>query len=764
MDVFKRYLIGLAFILPVFNSFAQDKPIGYWQSHMPYNSAVGIATDGMNMFTICKQSFYTIQTKDGTEMPTYSKVEGMSDVGMQYEAYDAATSTVVLAYTNSNIDLFKDNTFYNIPDLKNKVVSGSKTINHIYTENGFAYLSTDIGIIVIDLGKREIDETYVFYQHNQVVPVKAFVAFGTYYYAATPNGLFRADKNNPELQNFAVWQMMDSTHNLNFLAAAANHLFAGNNKTVFTLDDDTLRLVHSTTTTINHIDAGLDGLWITEYVDTLGRGPIRKMDGNFHFTDSVESIGKAWQVVQSADSVVWVADEIFGLQRRGTDLLLHPYYPQGPNAATCSDIYAYNREIYVTHGGYNDLWLPNNNTAGFSGLKNDKWTVYAADPATHWSIAHDFISVLKNQSDGTIYAGSFQEGLLIIHPDGSSELINSTLFDKSVVTGGYQVAGMAFDNSNNLWLTMYGSKHELFVKTAAGNWDSFYVPFARNIPYAGGPIVVDDNNFKWYVSWNGGANGGGVIVYDDNSTPDIPGDDRTRNLTTGVGYGNLPSNKTLCIAKDKNNDIWVGTDNGIAIINCGGSVFEGCDAQIPIVQYDKYAGYLFAGENVRTIAVDGANRKWVGTDNGVWLLSPDAGKIIYRFTQDNSPLPSNHIQKIAIDPVTGDVYIGTEQGLITYRSTATEGGAANSNVVSFPNPVPSGYSGTIAIKGLVANADVRITDVSGQLVYRTTALGGQAIWNGKDYTGHRPETGVYLIFITNSDGTETYVGKMVFLQ
>jgi hypothetical protein len=185
---------------------------------------------------------------------------------------------------------------------------------------------------------------------------------------------------------------------------------------------------------------------------------------------------------------------------------------------------------------------------------------------------------------------------------------------------------------------------------------------------------------------------------------------------------------------------------------------------LPIVQYDKYAGYLFAGSNVRSIAVDGANRKWVGTDEGLWLLSPDASQIVYKFTVDNSPLPSNLISKISIDKVTGDVYIGTDQGLVVYRSTATEGGAANENVLAFPNPVPSGYSGTIAITGLVTNADVRITDISGQLVYRTTALGGQAIWNGKDYTGHTPQSGVYLVFASSSDGTQTYAGKIIFMH
>ena len=273
----------------------------------------------------------------------------------------------------------------------------------------------------------------------------------------------------------------------------------------------------------------------------------------------------------------------------------------------------------------------------------------------------------------------------------------------------------------------------------------------------------------WFVAIDqaGNGNNAGVGVYSTNNTISDPSDDTFYCLQSGVGIGNLPSNTVYCLAKDLDNNIWIGTNNGIGIVsNCQAPFTSSppCDAQIPIVQYDQFAGYLFSGYNVRSIAVDGANRKWVGTDNGVWLLSSDASKIVYQFTQSNSPLPSNIIQSIAIDQVTGEVFIGTQEGLVSFRSTATEGGTSNSNVTIFPDPVPAGYTGTIAINGLVANADVRITDISGNLVYRTTALGGQAVWNGVDYKGHRPQSGVYLVFASSSDGSQTWSGKMVFIQ
>lgn len=761
MKIYKVILLQLLSIVAC-GAYAQDMPIGYWQSHMPYNSAVGVATDGLNIYTVCQQSFYTFSNSGKFE--SYSKVEGMSDVGMACVAYDLSTATTILAYTNSNIDLFKDNTFYNLPDLKKRVVSGSKAINQIYTENGMAYLSTDVGIIVLDLNKKEMEESYVFYLNKQVVPVRGFAASGSYFYATTPKGIFRADKNSPQLQNFAIWERVDSTHDCKYIAAVEDVLFLADTKHVYAFKNDTFRSVYtSIKNTITHLDAVENGVWISEFNDTLFRGPVKKMDASFNMIDSFKARGKARQVIEKQDHTIWIADELFGLGKL-EDSSLTPFYPSGPTGPTAIDIYANNGEAWIAYGGYNDIWQPLGNRNGFSSLIDGKWTTYTYQPDALYDSVLDFVAITKDPTDGTVYAGSFQNGLFVLHPDGSTELIKGKIFDATTVLTGYPIAGLAFDNNNNLWATMFGSPHELYTKTPDGSWYKFALTYPRNIPYSGGPIVVDDNNRKWYLCWSGGGGGGGVIVYDDNYTPENPSDDQSRNLTSGVGYGGLPSNKTLSIAKDKNNDIWVGTDNGIGIINCGGSVFEGCDAKIPIVQYDQYAGYLFAGESVRSIAVDGANRKWVGTDNGLWLLSPDANKIVYRFTIDNSPLPSNHIQKISIDGITGDVYIGTEQGLIVYRSTATDGGTTNANVVTFPNPVPSGYTGTVAIKGLVSNADVRITDVSGQLVYRTTAFGGQAVWNGKDYTGHRPQSGVYLIFVTNSTGTETYVGKMVFLQ
>jgi hypothetical protein len=209
----------------------------------------------------------------------------------------------------------------------------------------------------------------------------------------------------------------------------------------------------------------------------------------------------------------------------------------------------------------------------------------------------------------------------------------------------------------------------------------------------------------------------------------------------------------------------VGTTDGVGVFQCTGELFSaGCDAVWPIVPNGNFAGYLFNGEEVNSIAVDGADRKWIATKNGVFLVAAAGEKVLARFTETNSPLLSNEVKKIAIDGKTGEVFFATLKGICSYRSDATEGGTANEEVVVFPNPVPPGFSGTIAIRGLVNNAIVKITELDGKLVYQTRALGGQANWDGRNYRGQRIASGVYLVLVQEEGGKERTATKIFFIN
>ncbi len=751
-------------LLTTTSLLAQDRPIGYWRSHLPYNEAICVATDGVTAFVATPQSFYTNNTA-AKEITPYSKVEGMSDVGMSYVAYDTITQTVVIGYSNSNIDLFKEGSFYNLPDLKLKPVTGSKTINHILTNDGLAYVSTDAGIMVINLEKKEVKETYTFSKDNQLIPIKGVTIAGNNIYAATPSGLYKANKNSINLQDFSSWATITGPRDFRYIASCAGKVFVAGPDTLYAVENDIAIPIYSSDTNTSHLDVGNDGVWLSEtYSDYTGK--VKKFNLDNQLVDSAKVNGHPVQVADLLNGTILISDRIKGLIIRqgnaGEGYGLDK--PQGPASSATYDVYAYNKEVWVAHGGYNEKWIFNNRPDGFSSYNSDKWTQYKLyDYRPFGDTILDFIRIIKGP-DNNVYAASYGSGLFVLKADGTTELYkqNSILDDSYTARGKYLASGLAFDNAGNLWITMFGGDKELAVRTREGNWYEFEVPPIRPILHSAANIIIDDNDLKWYIA----PLGGGVIVYDDGGTIENRNDDKYLNLLSGKGIGGLPDNEVFSIAKDKTGTIWIGTANGIGIVSCPNQVLERrCEAEMRIVQYDDFAGYLFANEQVRAIAVDGANRKWIGTNNGVWLISPDGDEIILRFTAENSPLLSNVIQKITVDPITGDVYIATDKGLMSYRGTAVDGGTKNNdNIVSYPNPVPSGYKGTIAIKGLVENADVRITDISGQLIYRTTALGGQAVWNGLDYTGRRPQSGVYLIFVSNRDGSQTHTGKMVFME
>ncbi len=754
-------LLTLLVGIPTANIFAQGRPIGFWRSHLPYNNVRSMATDGRTIFAATQLSMFT---KDiiTDEWSQYSKTEGMSDIQMSCIGYDPYTEMVILAYQNGNIDLFRNNSFYNIPDLKLKSVSGSKTIHDIYTENGYAYLSTGIGVIVIDLEEREIRETYTFYQESQEVATTGFIAVGDYYYISTASGLYRTPKSNMNPQIPSSWNLIGEGKRLDHIAAVENRVFVAGIDSVYVLESDSLRFIYQTDSTTVNIDGGNNSLWIHTFHEEKG-GIVYKMNLNYDIIGSIWG-GKPVALLEMADNSIWVADEYLGLMlyNREKDIL-EPHNSPGPNWHGAYDIYAENETIWIAHGAFNELYQPQGNRSGISRLLPHGWHSHNYNTFEVFKVngMTDFVAITKNPVDNSLWAGSLATGLFIFHPDDTYEILyqgsalETQALDKNMVSANSIVA----DDKGNMWITQHMSQRELAVRTKDGNWYHFGTPYSRTLPHSAAGLLIDGAGQKWFHAAHGPAM---VIVYDDNNTIENSADDRHRAFGSNE---NIPGTRVHSMALDKTGTIWIGTDDGIAWISCPEQAFQNnCLPELPKVQYDQFVGHLFMEEQVRTIAVDGANRKWIGTNNGAWLVSPDGTEIIYRFTEENSPLPSNIVHKIAIDGKTGDVYFGTDNGLVSFRSTATEGFTEDSKIVAYPNPVPSGWKGTIGMRGFTENADVRITDISGQLVYRTTALGGQAVWDGKDYTGKRAQSGVYLIFATNKDGSQTNTGKIVFLE
>jgi ligand-binding sensor domain-containing protein len=739
--------------------------VGRWRSFLPYGEVNGIVTDGSTFFCSTNSGFFTYDRSDGT-LTGYSKETGMNDVELSGVAYDALTGKTVLAYKNSNIDVFKDGGFVNMPYLKSSQSSEDKTIHNIIASNGIAYLSTGVGLILLNLNKDEFKETIVFYDSTLTASVVAATVDETYLYAATSIGLFRINKSNEFIQNYLFWEKLDNKV-YSSLSNSNNHIYLAAADSLFELSPGGLPLFKSKVSyPILHLDPEYNGsgVWVSVSKSDGSDGYciLKKEDGTV--ADSFFTVQPS-QVVQLGNGDVWFGDKsgytyasLHGLRKKTSVNQSEAYYPVGPVTNTSFDVTANNGELWVAHGGKNYGWGRVNNRAMFSHFTGEKWDNFPYVSSDSWF--QDFIRVLKDPNNGKVYFGSFAGGVVERNPSGEITTYRGPEYFSPYAppSNTYLISGLAMDDQRNLWITNYGGAQELVVKTADNKWYKMN-SVDENSGHTAADVTIDDNGYKWFIA----PGSGGVVVYNDNGTIENTADDSYRIFKAGKGAGGLPDNTTMSIVKDKDGAIWVGTANGIGIITCGSDAFShDCESYLKPYQDDQFAGYLFQGQSVKAMAVDGANRKWIGTNNGVFLLSADAEKIIFKFTEENSPLLSNVIERINIDPVNGDVYFSTDRGLISYRSTATEGHTTNDDqLFVYPNPVPSNYNGMVAIRGMAENSDVRITDISGQLIYKTKANGGQAVWNGMDYTGHKAQSGVYIVFAVNKDGTQKATTKFI---
>ena len=227
-----------------------------------------------------------------------------------------------------------------------------------------------------------------------------------------------------------------------------------------------------------------------------------------------------------------------------------------------------------------------------------------------------------------------------------------------------------------------------------------------------------------------------------------------------------------CITQDMDGEMWIGTDKGIKVAYNIADIFETSDGltsktecQNIIYQENGIAQYLLNFENITCIMIDGGNRKWVGTErNGIYVLSASGNEQLFHFTAENSPLISNRIICMAQNGKTGEVFIGTDRGIVSYKAESTKGAEEAGKLTVYPNPLRPHHSGTIAIKGFVADSDVRITDVAGKTVAHLKSIGGQAVWDGRNFNGEEVASGVYLIFSSAEEGSRTACGKVLIIR
>ena len=740
--------------------------VGSWREHLPYQAAIDVTASSRKVYCATPYSLFTIDLQT-QELERISKVAGLAETGISTIRFDSAARKLYIAYSNSNLDILDENGLHNLPDLKRENISGDKNIYHIYPDNNRCYLSTGLGVLVIDPARVEVKDSWFIGANGGYVRTNAFTRSNGFFYAATDEGLKRTATTTANPADFRNWQTVSGTAGLPAGSARSvvswqNRTLALQNDSIFAESGGAWSLFFTNGWPILSINISENRLFVCER-RTSGASQVLVLNTNGGIQKTLQQPGVI-SYPQNAISVKgeeWVADRFGGLAH-ATGSTYETFKPNSPADVATGALAAANNIVYATAGSVNDSWNYQYNRSGIFRLAGGNWTNYNQYSYSKLDTLMDFITVAIDPRDGSVWGGSYGGGLLHIKTDNALDIYkqNSPIAPTVGDPASYRVSGLAFDADNNLWVANFGADHQLHVLKNNGAWRSFAAPFLLNLN-AAAQIVIDDANQKWIVS----PMSNGIIVFDDNNTIDNPGDDRWRLYKYGTGIGNLPSNEVRSIAKDKSGFIWVGTADGIGVIQCPQEAFlTGCEAVLPIIKDGNFANYLFKGQEVRSIAVDGADRKWVATASGAWLVSPDGDRVLAHFTEDNSPLLSSDIKSLVIDGSSGEVFFATARGICSFRGSATEAAETNGHVLVFPNPVPPDFHGTIGIRGLPENSIVKITETNGRLVYQTRALGGQAGWDGRDYRGNRAASGIYLVLATDDSHQEKVVTKIVLVR
>ena len=757
------FLLSFCWIL-LFQSQGQSiPPIGQWREHVPFSNSFYVVQSGGLVYSAFPFG-YIVYDPVKKELQRKTKLSGLNGSRIIKFAKDPATEKIAVVYSNFNMDIIEEDKVFNIPDIFLKATAADKTVNNLVWQNNLLYVSTNLGIIVVDPIKKEIKDTYKTATQLPGSRINQVALLGNDIYAATSTGIKRTALNVQWPGNLNDWFL--ETDNLlgsgeyQTIFNWKGNLVVQKKDSVFIKVGAIWKTLYISQKPISAINASGDKLFIMVSINGVGSILQFSSPVESYLTFNSAFLSMPFYSAVSSDGL-WVADQKNGL------LKISGSNTEKINIDAPADIAKgrgryFNGDIIASSGSINADWKGELNPNGFFIFDGNNWTNYIKQENLLPDSVLDIVDVVRNAANNKLYAASYGGGLVELDKGKIKIFKQGSPISSSLNTPGkYLISGLAMDQKQNLWITNFGSAQSLLVKKSDDSWTSFNIPFAFT-ENAVGKIMIDASNRKWIIS----PKGNGLFCFDDKGTIDQKNDDSWRFFQQGKGRGNLPSSNVLSVAFDRDGFIWVGTDKGIGIIQCTNNIFSsvGCEAILPVVKQDNFNGLLFGEESVNDIAVDGANRKWVATDNGVWLISPDGQQIIYHFNESNSNLLSDHVFQVVVQEKTGEVFFFTENGICSFVGTATEPAIEKLRPVVFPNPVPSGYNGTIAIRGLKENAWVRITELDGKLVYQTRSLGGQAIWNGRTYKGEKISSGVYLVMVSDEFNEQQLATKIFFIK
>jgi Two component regulator propeller len=704
----------------------ENIPLGTWRTHLSFNSVSHVVGGNSKIYTASENGILQYDINEQSSK-IYSTLNALSSAGISTLAYDSSNQQLIVGYVNGNIDFIKQTSVLNSSALVNPPdISVAPVVNSIRVYNTQTYFCTNYGIAVYDLARNEIRETWRnLNSTGQLLAINEVVVKADSIYAATAKGVI-VGKLTDNLLDFNQWNRYESgdlNANIESITLFDNKIFcaiSGKGIYRFTGTNWQKELVLPVCTAYRFIKTGTNELLIA------GDERLWRFDATANVIELVDLLIEDVADVQAVGNKYWVADGVSGLLSDMNGNWMQ-FLANGPVASKNFRSVYENDKMYAVHGGFSSTFIASNPLQALSIFNKGIWT------STPTQVR--YVSDVAQFEPQSLYVASFGDGVQKINSDGSTVLFNT-------INSSLQLVTALAKAKNGIWISNYNSAEPLQFLKADNTLQAFTLPTIARVPF---DIAVDFSGNVWMLL---AKSSGGVYVVDASG-------EVLAYINDQPGSGLLPDKEVLSVAVDKDGFVWIGTAKGVAYYT-----FVGDDGIRPIVG----GRFLLSDERVTALAIDGGNRKWMGTENGVWLFDDIGENVIYNFTTENSPLPSNAIQHIEVDSNTGEVFFSTDKGLISFRADATEAENIFGSVKIFPNPVTKAFSGLVGITNLYNDAIVKITDVSGKLVKQLQANGGTASWNVTDDTGKRVGTGVYLVLASSQDGIESIAGKIVVID
>jgi len=729
---------------PLFSQSAID-----WKNYTDMKNVKSLVLDGDIIWGATNGGVFSFNLSDNTYI-TYSKTDGLNGILIISAAIDKY-GKVWFGSKNGVIDVFDPQTksFTTILDIfiydKNP-----KSINEIVASGDTIFISSDFGISLINATNYFFIDTFFKYgDFPSYIRINSISKYNVIY-TCTERGIAIQKPGTINLSAPESWTVYRIA---NGLPSDSTIKIISYRDTVITATSKGLSYFNDTSWLtylsqfngfrINDINIAGDSLFILAENKNL----FRYYNGELTmvYSSPVNNLNNFYYSIQTG-FLISTTNGILKLND-GSEI-----YPNGPAANQFPDMAVNNNGVLWSASG-SDV-----SGVGFYGYNGSEWTNY--NRANYPELpANSYFSVYTT-TDNKICLGSWGSGFTIINNGqftnynrqntGIQGIPNAPDF---IVTSGF-----AEDSKNNLWVLNYWAADRKVLSSSSDlqEWTSFLVPATGNAPLEEVfNLAIDPYNTKWFCARRGRV---GLFYFNEGNNVESSSDDVSGYLTESSGLNN---SAIFSIAVDRRGDVWVGTSLGVNIISNVNSVLSG-NPQLRITSI-----FSLRQQTITAIAVDPLNQKWIGTNQGLTLVNSDGTSLLATFTTKNSALLSDEIKSIAIDENSGTIYVGTDNGLTSFKTTSVKPNESFDELFVYPNPLilNKNDNNIITIEGLIRDTDIKILTINGKLIREFSSPGGRvALWDGRDEFGEFVSSGIYFVVAFDKEGNNVSTSKLAILR